>query len=213
MSQIPDYQFFDVLPKEIVDKCISYYDSIGSYRSETMQKASPGESLEWVMPFLKEHFPIGKFLGGNYYKHSVAYLPHTDHQLEWGASSVNIVLPLWYTGTPASLIVFDQWWDGNPVTWTMIHKPRPGVISSSTNGQLQGLPGNYDIHNKTGEEMEHHFWAQHLQYPKECYKELSGDAFPFTPGSAIMFDNTKIHCTSKFIGTKLGLSLRFTYEG
>ena len=46
-------------------------------------------------------------------------------------------------------------------------------------------------------------------YPKQCLFGLSGSAYPFVPGSAILFDNKKIHCTSSFTGVKLGLALRY----
>jgi hypothetical protein len=54
-------------------------------------------------------------------------------------------------------------------------------------------------------------YKQYLNhYPKECYYGLSGNAFPFEPGSMIIFDNRHIHCTSKMNGIKLGISLRYS---
>lgn len=202
-------QRFDVIE---TGPLIKYYES-GVYRSETMKKADPGEALWLVEPHLRKCFPfIGKFVGGNFYKHTSPYLPHTDHQQKWGNTSVNIVLPLTFAGTQPYLVVFDQKWKNNPITWTMVYKKQEGKISSSTNVQLEGLPCQYEIEGKTGEDIEQSFGEMYLPLPNKCYRDLSGEAFPFTPGSAIIFDNSKIHCTSKFIGEKLGLSLRYTVQ-
>lgn len=200
-----EFNIFDTKP------LIDYYNSIGTYRSTTMKKADPGKALVWVEPLLRKCFPfIGKFVGGNFYKHTDPYLPHTDHQRKWGETSVNIVLPLWFSGTQPYLIVFNQKWKKDPRTWTMVYEKDEGKISSSTNIQLEGLPSQYDIEGKTGKHIDEAFSEQYLPLPSKNYYDLDGEAFPFTPGSAIIFDNSKIHCTSKFVGEKLGLSLRYT---
>jgi hypothetical protein len=194
-----------------IEPLVEYYDSIGVYRSETMKKADPGKALLWIEPSLRKCFPFVKqFVGGNFYKHKSPYLPHTDHQQRWGLTSVNIVIPLSFNGTQPFLVVFDQKWKNDPKTWTMVYEKDEGKISSSTNTQLKGLPCQYEIEGKTGEDINETFCEQYLPLPNKCYYDLSGEAFPFTPGSAIIFDNSKIHCTSKFIGEKLGLSLRYT---
>jgi hypothetical protein len=210
MVRVSDIQMLDIFSPEIVEQTIRYYNSIGTYRSETMKKADPGDALAWIDPILRKHFPeIGEFIGGNFYKHKYPYLPHTDHQKQWGDSSINIVVPLWFIGSQPSLVVFDQTWSGPPVTWTMTYPKRDGEISSSVNGQLLGCPGDYDIGNHTDDHVDYDLAMEHLQFPEDCYYGMSGVAFTFAPGSAIMFDNSKIHCTSKFIGEKLGLSLRY----
>ena len=190
---------------------INFYDSIGVYRTDTMKKADPSGVMHLIDPILRKRFPlIDQFVGGNFYKHTKPYLPHTDHQLSWGKPSVNIVLPLWFEGTLPTLLVFDQIWKNNSVTWTMGFPKAEGKISSSTNTQITGFPHQYDIEGKTGSKIDEQFHRDYLQLPRSWYDDLSGQAFPFVPGSAIMFDNSKIHCTGKFTGEKLGLSLRYT---
>lgn len=46
-------------------------------------------------------------------------------------------------------------------------------------------------------------------YPKNLLKGLTGNSFPFEPGSIIVFDNRFIHCTSKLNGEKLGITFGF----
>lgn len=200
-----------IIPLDLVGKCVEYYNSIGTYRSASMKKADPGEALKWIDPIVREHFPlIDRFVGGNFYKHKHPYNPHTDHQQQWGKTSLNVVIPLWWESlTEPHLIVFDQTYE-QAVTWTMTLPLMKDVISSSTNGQLLGYPGDYNIKQKTNQPIDKQFWEKYLSYPHKCYDSLSGKAFPFTPGTAILFDGLNIHATSKFTGEKLGLSLRYT---
>lgn len=199
-------QLFNVVD---VEPFINYYDSIGVYRTETMNKADPGKAQRWIDPVLRKHFPfLGDFVGGNFYKHKQPYHPHTDHQKQWGETSVNVVVPLWFAGTQPYLVVFNQRWETTS-TWTMTLGVRQGEISSSTNKQLVGVPSDYPILNNTGVDIDEEFHSKYLSFPRECYHGLSGEAFYFTPRSVILFDNSKIHCTSKFVGEKLGLSLRY----
>jgi hypothetical protein len=80
----------------------------------------------------------------------------------------------------------------------------------STNIGVKGYPREYPITNKTGTQIDETFYNQHLShYPKHGLSELSGTAYPFEPGSMIIFNNKRIHCTSKMNGEKLGISLRF----
>jgi hypothetical protein len=199
-----------VIPKGLVGQLVKYYWSIGEYRTSTMNKADPGKALEWVLPYIQKIYGVGEFLGGNFYRHSLPYLPHTDHQKEWG-KSVNVVLPLHVTDTMTPfLIVFDQIWDGDPVTWTLDYPVTPGKISSSTNSQFAGrvcdFPG---IQRLTNRDMDETFAKEFLPRNRELYFGLTGRAFPFITGGAIIFPNNQIHCTSKFAGEKIGLSLRF----
>ena len=111
-----------------------------------------------------------------------------------------------YTGDQASLIVFDQEWEQDSVTWCMQHR----VMYFSTNIGIKGFPYEYPITNKTGKSIDEILYNEYLShYPKHGLSELSGTAYSFEPGSMIIFNNKKIHCTSKMNGEKLGISLRF----
>jgi hypothetical protein len=84
------------------------------------------------------------------------------------------------------------------------------VQSFTVNIGVKGCPYEYSsIKNLTGKEIDHTLFQYLTHYPKQCLFGLSGSAYPFSPGSAILFDNKKIHCTSSFTGVKLGLSLRY----
>ena len=199
--------FLDAIPQSVINEVINDYNSRGSYETASMNKAAPGKSLHLVLPYCLSK--VGKDLeykSGNFYKHSIPYLPHTDYRVDQG-NEVNIVIPLQYTGEQASLIVFDQSWDNDSVTWCLDGE----VIDFAVNTGVKGRPYDYDaVDNLTFKPINLDFYNKYLSHHRrECFLGLSGTAFKFQPTTMIIFDNRLIHCTSKFKGEKLGLSLRF----
>jgi hypothetical protein len=171
-----------------------------------MNKAIPGHSLLSIQEIIEN--TLGRkleFVTGNFYKHTIPYLPHTDFKT-YEQNYLNIVIPLSYSGEQASLVVFDQTWDQDSVTWCM-HNP---VQYFTYNTGVKGCPCEYPVNGLTGMEIDDILYQHYLShYPKHCLFGLSGNAYPFEPGSIIIFDNRHVHCTSKMNGEKLGISLRF----
>jgi hypothetical protein len=77
------------------------------------------------------------------------------------------------------------------------------------NTGVKGCPYEYPVKNLTGKYISSELYKHIDHYSHESLFGLSGSAYAFTPGSLIAFDNQRIHCTSKFLGEKLGISLRF----
>ena len=199
-------QKFNVISDEILDTLITYYDTAGSYDTELMNK-SPANLVEYLITPIIAAIADREltYVGGNFYKHAVPYLPHTDYQPS-DDNTLNVVIPMQYTESLPNLIVFDQTWEQSPVTWSMHHK----VQSFTVNIGVKGCPYEYSsIKNLTGKKIDHTLFQYLTHFPKQCLFGLSGSAYPFSPRSAILFDNKKIHCTSSFTGVKLGLSLRY----
>jgi hypothetical protein len=199
-------QKFNVIDSAMLSILINDYDSRQHYDTATMNKASPGDSLNVIQEVLEN--TLGRkleYVTGNFYKHTTPYLPHTDFKT-YEQNYLNIVIPLSYSGEQASLVVFDQTWEQDSVTWCMHHP----VNHFSYNIGVKGCPYEYPVVGLTGIDIDNTFYTQHLlHYPKQCLFGLSGTAYPFEPGSIIVFDNRHIHCTSKMNGEKLGISLRF----
>jgi len=199
-------QYFNVINFETLDEIISDYNSRKIYDTNTMNKACPGSSLIVIQKILED--TLGRrleFVTGNFYKHSISYLPHTDFKT-YEQNYLNIVIPLSYVGEQASLVVFDQLWEQDSVTWCMHHP----VQHFTYNTGVKGCPYEYPVTGLTGANIDDTLYQYHLShYPKHCLFGLSGKAYPFRPGSIIVFDNRHIHCTSKMNGEKLGISLRF----
>jgi hypothetical protein len=199
-------QHFEVISTEVVQQLINAYNSVGLYHTHTMNKADPAHVMPWMQPILEQI--VGRklaYCSGNFYKHSIPYLPHTDFK-SYQDNTLNIVIPLTYTGQQAYLVVFDQEWHQDSVTWCMHHP----VLYFDTNTGVPGAPWQYPIHRVNNTDIDESLYHTHLShYSKVDLQGLSGTAYPFEPGSLIEFDNKKIHCTSNFVGEKTGLSLRF----
>jgi len=199
-------QHLNVLTESVIWDLIDAYDSVGSYNTTTMNKASPHSVISWLQPILEQI--VGRkltYCSGNFYKHTIPYLPHTDYK-SYQDNTLNLVIPLKYTGDQAHLIIFDQEWNQDSVTWCM-HNP---VHWFETNVGVKGAPHEYPIIGGTETDIDDNLYKSFLtHYLKHDLKGLSGTACPFEIGSIIEFNNKKIHCTSNFKGEKLGLSLRF----
>jgi len=194
--------------QKVIEDCIRDYYSNTSFRTKTMAKADPNVHINYFTQLASNILNCKlEFVSGNYYKHTIPYFPHTDYKKELN-NPINLVIPLQITGS-ASLLVFDQQWLEDSVTWDMNYETTNEL---KTNKFTKGSPNSYNVTNKTGLDFDLNMHKQHLSYFKlEDLHGLSAEAFEFVPSKAILFDNRKIHCTSHFKGEKLGLSLRFKY--
>jgi len=200
-------QIFDSIDNSVIDQCIADYETRLIYDTTTMNKSLPGASLKPLLDVIRHSFNKKlEYCSGNFYKHTTPYLPHTDYKSQQD-NTINVVIPLMYNSINIPhLVVFDQIWNQDSITWCM-NKP---VQYFDTNIGVKGSPSEYPVKYLTNDEIESNLYSTHLShYPKYTLKGLSGVAYPFTIGSLIMFDNRQIHCTSKFEGEKLGISLRF----
>lgn len=200
------FQVFNVVNNTVLSELITEYSSAEEYKTSTMNKLQPNRAIKLVQDLVDQYCgrPL-EFVSGNFYRHSAPYLPHTDYKT-YQNNTINVVIPLEYQGTQASLIIFDQEWEQDSVTWCMQHP----VKYFDTNIGIKGYPYEYPIKNKTKEPIDTELYEQHLsRFPKHGLFGLTGKAYKFEPGSMIFFNNRKIHCTSNFEGIKLGLSLRY----
>lgn len=202
---IDTLQKFNVIDSTTISRLINDYNSRKVYETGTMNKTDPGDSLYIIQELLET--ALGRkleYVTGNFYKHTIPYLPHTDFKT-YEQNYLNIVIPLSYSGEQSNLVIFDQIWKQDSVTWCM-HYP---VQQFSYNTGVKGCPYEYPVKGLTGETIDNTLYHYLSHYPKHCLFGLSGKAYPFEPGSIIAFDNRHIHCTGKLTGEKLGISLRF----
>lgn len=199
-------QKFKVIDQSILDLCIADYGSKESYETVLMNKASPENVLTKLKPILENLLEKSlTYTGGNYYKHSKPYLPHTDYKKNEN-NTLNIVIPLSYTKALPSLVIFDQRWMMDSVTWCMDNP----IQQFTYNTGIKGCPADYPVTDLTNEDINDTLYQNYLNhYPKNLLRGLTGNAFPFEIGSIIVFDNRFIHCTSNMDGEKLGITLRF----
>ena len=199
-------QFYNVIDPAMIKLCIDNYYSNSTFETDTMNKADTKNVLGLLTPMIENM--LGKklmYTGGNYYKHNKPYLPHTDYKTHEN-NTLTVVIPLSYTGSQPSLVIFDQKWELDSVTWCM-HLP---VQYFCYNIGVKGCPAEYPVIGLTDKEINNELYINYLNhFPKQLLRGLSGTVFPFEVGSILVFDNRYIHCTSKLDGEKLGISLRF----
>ncbi len=203
-------QLLNTVDQDTLSYCIDDYFSRRQYETTSMSKAAPGSSLSTLVDIVHRCIsPDLEYKSGNFYKHSHPYLPHTDYRAAQD-NTINVVFPLSYTGQQASLVVFDQLWYADSVTWCLSGP----VHEFSINTGVPGNPCDYGVVGLTDHPVDELFYKKYLtNHPAECFFGMSGHAFPFEPGSMIIFDNRMVHCTSAFTGVKLGISLRFRDNG
>jgi hypothetical protein len=141
---------FNVIESTIISKLIDDYNSRGSYDTDTMNKAGPGQSLHILHEILENILDRKlEFVTGNFYKHSKPYLPHTDFKT-YEQNYLNIVVPLAYSGEKASLVIFDQVWDQDSITWCMHHP----VHHFTYNIGVKGCPYEYPVKGLTNKDID-----------------------------------------------------------
>jgi len=214
---IDTLQVNNVVSQELLSSLLDEYKSGTLYEVNNMNKVLPRDETvnliaEIVEPIINRKLSRG-YHGGNFYKHVWSYDLHTDYKT-WLDNTLNVVIPLEFVEPQASLVIFDQVWELDSVTWSM-HEPVPYL---TFNTGVKGCPYEYPVKNLTGQDIDEEFHRTHLsRFPKECCFGLNGNAYLFQPGSMIIFDNKRIHCTSNLentpnpwiIGQKTGLSLRY----
>jgi len=210
-------QVVDSINLELINELLNEYHSGSLVENNHMNKVLPREETvnliaEIVEPMIGRKLSRG-YRGGNFYKHIWSYDLHTDYKT-WLDNTLNVVIPLEFVEPQASLVIFDQVWELDSVTWSM-NRPVPYL---TFNIGVKGCPYEYPVKNLTAQDVDDKFHQTHLsRFPKECCFGLSGEAYLFQPGSMIIFDNRRIHCTSNLpdtldpwkIGQKTGLSLRY----
>jgi hypothetical protein len=199
-------QYFDVIDLALIDGCLNDYNSRESYDTPSMNKAGPGASLDLLLPTIQKLIGTDtEYRSGNFYKHTDPYLPHTDYKQNQN-NNINVVIPLSFTGPQASLIIFDQRWEHDSVTWCLDYP----LLNFTVNTGVLGYPCNYDVVGLTDSDIDEEFHSKYLsKYNRKCFHGMSGKAYPFEIGSIMIFDNRFIHATSTFNGEKTGISLRF----
>lgn len=214
MTDFVAKQVFNVVSDNIILDCLEDFKSQTASAMPGFNVGTPRVHLD----FFKEKIvnTIGRDLelcnnSSSYYSHEKPYLPHTDYNPRFN-NELNVVIPLELNADAngASLVVFDQVWPYDGVVWCM-HNP---VIQEygKVNIRVKGWPGEYPVTNKTKMGIDLDFWNKYLRhYPYDTLYNLSGNAYPYTPGSMILFNNSNVHCTSYFKGNKTGVTLRYRY--
>ena len=192
---------YDILNEQEIESLLKEYYDADSYNTESMKKVAPGPATKIIDDLIYGY----KRVGGNYYQHFNPYLPHTDHREEWG-SSINVVVPLHADDPTACLVVFDQCYNKDSVTWCLHFD----VQQYQVNTGVLGRPFDYkDVIDLTNQPISDELYEKLKWSDRDQWFGLTGKALEFKPGNILIFDNNHIHTTGIFKGIKTGLSLRY----
>jgi hypothetical protein len=196
------------IDSNIIEDCIKDYYSNKEFRTSSMRKANPKVHIDYFTDIASKTLKSKvSFVSGNYYRHNLPYMPHTDYKEELN-NTINFVIPLTIE-KEAWLIIFDQVWSRDSVTWDM----DLNIEELKTNTNVKGYPTDHDIEGLTDKPFDKDFHEKYISYFNiDRLYGMTAEAFNFIPSKAVIFDNRKIHCTSHGIWKKLGLSLRFKYD-
>lgn len=159
---------------------------------------------------IKEPYRI---VGDNFYKHGTSYFPHVDaiEETAW----LNIVLPIerYNIRGDQKFIVFDQTWAGRNITWLGNFKLE-GDFHSNKKTNEKPCNGEF-FQGGTGAELPDDIW-QHIEqkyFDRDYFYSMSGTAYSWSPGNALVFDSNHIHLTGKMQSEqKLGISIRIAHD-
>ena len=187
---------------DTIDQLKNIYYSAECYETDNMKKLAGSKEAKQILK-QEKNIDVDRITVCHFYKHSHPYYPHTDFHTD---EKENIVIPLEViNGLNPYLIIFNQWFDGDGRTWTFREN-----LDLKYNKPLKGRPYDFDIHDKTEEDIPDSIYKYLNHQPKKYWFGLSGSAYEFKVGSFIQFDSKKIHATSKLLcESKLGLTIRY----
>lgn len=187
---------------DTIDQLKNIYYSAECYETDNMKKLAGSKEAKQILK-QEKNIDVDRITVCHFYKHSHPYYPHTDFHTD---EKENIVIPLEViNGLNPYLIIFNQWFNGDGRTWTFREN-----LDFKYNKPLKGRPYDFDIHDKTEEDIPDSIYKYLNHQPKKYWFGLSGSAYEFKVGSFIQFDSKKIHATSKLLcESKLGLTIRY----
>lgn len=151
------------------------------------------------------------FVASNFYKHTTPMSPHVD-QFDRDIRTT-IIIPIETESTTHSVVVFDQVYkmpDDKPgCVWfpTADENEPENEVYKRYKSRPCDTPGVQGCtNNPCPNEL-----IKYIQEDSNFVHGLTGKVWDFTPGTALAFDTSRIHCTGKTNGvSKTGLVLWFS---
>lgn len=203
----------------IIDTIIEYYDNrfAETHLTNGMYKIEDPWNLDIVQenikPVLSNYFNTDlENIGDNIYKHNDPYFPHCDTSV--GYPCFNVLIPLKvHNDLEQKFCIFDQYINDFSSGATWMGKWYAAAPEFEHNKKRRFPFKDSIVENKTNLEIDEEMFTSCLEArgrDRLLFKNLSGIAVDFTPGSLIIFDSKHIHCTGRMdCDWKMGLSLRF----
>jgi hypothetical protein len=199
------------LPPETLEQLIEL--SVTGKASE-MYELSIIEEQEKIKNIISSFIDTKHYHYGNLFSHINPFTIHADIS---DKKQTIMLMPI--SAAPSQhFIVFDQTINSpSPVSWIW------NIFDDKTDKELEEMyylsalksrPCEYkNISGLTNKPIDDGL-MQHLPYSKEFYYSLSGKAWPYTPGKALIFSAVHPHATGIMQSPKIGCTVQFnvSYE-
>jgi hypothetical protein len=212
----------DVFDQTRIDTIVEFYNNrfADTHLTNGMYKIEDPWNLsivqENIKPVLSNYFNTNlENIGDNIYKHNDPYFPHCDTSIDYPCFNVLIPLKV-HNDLEQKFCIFDQYINDFSSGATWMGKWYAAASEFEHNKKRRFPFKDSIVENKTDVDIDEEMFTRCLEArgrDRLLFKNLSGIAVDFTPGSLIIFDSKHIHCTGRMdCDWKMGLSLRFKGE-
>lgn len=167
------------------------------------------ENQEAIQSIISEFIDISSFHYSTIFSHSDPFTIHSDIS---DKKKTIMLIPIEAHPTQ-KFVVFDQTINQNqPISWIY------NIFNDKTDEELKEMyyesahkTRPYDTPNVIGcidKDVDNQLF-QSLPYSKDLYYGLTGTAWNYTPGNALLFAANRIHATGRMSAPKIGCTVQF----
>lgn len=167
------------------------------------------ENQKAIMEIVSTFIDISSYHYGTIFSHSNPFTIHSDIS---DKKKTILLIPI-EADKDQNFVVFDQTVDrDSPISWIY------NVFADKTDEELKEMyyesaykTRPYDTENVIGcsNKPVNNDLFEHLPYTKDLYFGLTGRAWSYTPGTALLFPANRIHATGKMKSPKIGCTIQF----
>lgn len=195
------------LPVGTLEK-LKHLHSTGT--ATAMSNLSIIEEQEQIKQICSEFVSIENYHYGNMFSHLDPFTTHADIS---DRKQTIMLMPV-DCEPDQHFVVFDQTVNSEtPVSWIY------NIFDDKTEDELREMyyltaekirpADDSRVQGLTGEPVDVELF-EHLPYQREFYHGLSGRAWPYTPGRALLFPAQHLHATGAMSGAKTGCTVQFS---
>lgn len=174
-----------------------------------MKDLSIIEEQEKIKELISEIINIDSFHYANLFNHSKPFAVHSD--ISYKKKAI-LLIPI-AAHSDQKFIVFDQTVNSNhEVSWIyniFDDKSEEELRDMYYDSALKVRPVDCKFVNNCVKDYISEKLYKELPYSKELYYGLTGFAWKYTPGKALLFPANRIHATGKMKSKKIGCTVQF----
>jgi len=197
------------LPDGTLDKLVSLSETGDS---TGMQGLSIIEEQDKIKGIVSDFMDISSYHYGNLFSHVDPFTMHADIS---DKKRTILLMPI-QAAPDQHFVVFDQTVEQlEPVSWIwniFDNLSEQELADRYYLSALKSRPCEYkNTRGLTNQPCSEDLF-EYLPYSREFYYGMSGRAWPYTPGQALLFPANHIHATGKMSAPKVGCTVQFNLD-